>query len=47
MNVAPGQYDHGGKFGDNVKSFRIGERREERITQTIGPGSYDPDLADR
>ena len=47
VNVAPGQYDHGGKFGDGAKSFRIGEKRPERPNDGIGPGAYDPDRADR
>ena len=42
MNVAPGQYDDGMRFNSNVKSFKIGEKREERIADTMGPGSYDP-----
>ena len=46
VNVAPGQYDHGGKFGDNAKSFRIGEKRPERPSEGVGPGAYEPELAD-
>ena len=30
VNVAPGQYDDGKRFNDNVKSFRIGEKRDPR-----------------
>lgn len=28
-----------------MKSFTIGERREQRIEQTVGPGEYDIDRA--
>ena len=28
LDVAPGQYDDGIRFNSNVKSFRIGEKRE-------------------
>jgi hypothetical protein len=31
VDVAPGQYDDGIRFNSNVKSFKIGERREEKI----------------
>jgi len=46
VDVAPGQYDDGQRFNSNAKSFRIGEKREERITKTIGPGAYDYEKAD-
>ena len=46
-SVAPGQYDDGKRFNSNVKSFTIGEKRETKITQSMGPGSYDVDRADR
>ena len=46
MNVAPGQYDDGKRFNDNVKSFRIGEKRPERPNTNMGPGAYDPERAD-
>ena len=46
-SVAPGQYDDGKRFGQDTKSFRIGEKREQRIVESMGPGSYDPDRADR
>ena len=29
--AAPGQYDDGIRFNSGVKSFKIGEKREERI----------------
>ena len=46
VNVAPGQYDDGIRFNSNVKSFKISEKREERIVETMGPGAYDHERAD-
>jgi len=46
VNVAPGQYDDNQRFNSNVKSFKIGEKREERITKTLGPGEYDYEKSD-
>jgi len=46
VDVAPGQYDDGQRFNSNAKSFKIGEKREERITKTLGPGEYDHEKAD-
>ena len=46
LDVAPGQYDDGITFNSNVKGFKIGEKRETRTVETMGPGAYDPDLAD-
>ena len=46
VNVAPGQYDDGKRFNSNVKSFTIGEKRATRASEGMGPGAYDPDLAD-
>ena len=31
VNVAPGQYDDGVRFNSNVKAFKIGEKRLEKI----------------
>ena len=45
VDVAPGQYDDGKRWNSNVKSFRIGEKREERIEMTAGPGQYDAERA--
>lgn len=47
INVAPGQYDDGQRFNSNVKGFKIAEKREAKTVETMGPGAYDPDLADR
>ena len=44
--AAPGQYDDGIRFNSNVKSFKIGEKRETRIEQTAGPGTYSPERAE-
>jgi len=46
IDVAPGQYDDGIKFNSNVKSFRIGEKRAEKMTESMGPGAYSPERAD-
>ena len=46
VDVAPGQYDDGIRFNSNAKSFTIGEKRNERVVETMGPGSYDPDRSD-
>ncbi len=45
-DAAPGQYDDGKRFNSDVKSFRIGEKREEKIVKTMGPGAYDHERAD-
>ena len=46
INVAPGQYDDGIRFNSNVKGFKIGEKREEKITISAGPGTYSPERAE-
>ena len=45
-NIGPGQYNDGKRFGSETKSFRIGEKRAERIQETMGPGAYSPERAD-
>ena len=45
-NTAPGQYDDGRTFGYDTKTFTIGEKRETKTVETIGPGNYSPDRAD-
>ena len=37
-DVSPGQYEVGKAFGSEAKSFRIGEKREQKIETTVGPG---------
>ena len=45
--MGPGQYDSTGKnFGNDTKSFRIGEKRDKRIDETAGPGTYEPTRAE-
>ena len=45
-NVGPGQYDDRNyEFGSKAKGFTIGEKRETRTVETMGPGSYDVDRA--
>jgi len=46
MDVSPGQYDDGIRFDSNVKTFKIGEKREDRMARTAGPGEYSPERAD-
>ncbi len=46
VDVAPGQYDDGIRFNSNVKSFRIGEKRAEKMVESMGPGTYSPERAD-
>jgi len=44
--VAPGQYESDLKFAQSTKSFVIAEKRETRVTETMGPGSYSPERGD-
>ena len=44
--MAPGQYDDGKRWNDNVKSFKIGEKRAEKPREGMGPGTYSPERAD-
>ena len=46
VDVAPGQYDDGRDFGKDTKGFKIPEKRDQRIPETMGPGAYDPDRAE-
>ena len=34
------------KFGHDVNGFRIGEKREQGIPRTAGPGEYNHEMAD-
>ena len=45
-NNGPGQYNHERSFGQDVKSYKIGEKRPARHQEGMGPGAYDPDRAD-
>lgn len=45
--TSPGQYDNGKKFGDDAKSFKIGEKRPEKPNDNVGPGHYSPERAER
>jgi len=38
VNVSPGQYDNSYNLGNDTKSFRIGEKRETRVADSLGPG---------
>ena len=46
MDVAPGQYDDGIRFNSNSKSFKIGEKRTEKVRESMGPGTYSPERAE-
>ena len=46
VNVAPGQYNDGIRFNSNVKSFKIGQKREQTVEHTVGPGYYEPNKAE-
>ena len=45
-NLGPGAYEGDKKFGEDSKTFTIGEKRYEKVVETMGPGLYDPDRAD-
>ena len=45
-DVAPGSYDDGIRFNSNTKSFTIGEKRTERVVESMGPGTYSPERGD-
>ena len=34
------------KFGYDVKSFKIGEKRPKKVGEGIGPGQYSPERAE-
>jgi hypothetical protein len=44
--VSPGQYDDGKDFLSDVKGFKIGEKRPQKLDDSVGPGRYNPDKAD-
>ena len=46
VDVAPGQYDDGVRFNSNSKAFKIGEKRPDKVSEGMGPGSYAPERAD-
>ena len=45
-DVGPGQYDDGKRFGSETRTFTIGEKRAERVVETMGPGAYSPERGD-
>ena len=46
-DTGPGQYNESKQFGSDVKSFKIGQRLDDKIVETTaGPGDYDADRAD-
>jgi hypothetical protein len=34
------------KFGDDAKTFTIGEKRPEKFNDNVGPGHYNPERAE-
>ena len=47
VDVGPGQYDGFKQFGEETKTFTIGEKREGKIVETtIGPGQYSPERSE-
>jgi hypothetical protein len=40
----PGSYDFGKKFGEDVKTFEFGQRRESPVAENPGPGDYEPKM---
>ena len=45
--IGPGQYAYEKQFGEETKTFRIGERRTEKAVETTaGPGDYDLERGD-
>ena len=46
-NIGPGQYDDRNyEIGSKTKSFTIGEKRTERVVESMGPGAYSPERGD-
>ena len=45
--AGPGQYDDGVRFNSGSKSFRIGEKRAEIVKESMGPGAYEPERAEK
>ena len=47
VDVAPGQYDDRSyEISRSSKKFTIGEKRAERVVETMGPGAYSPERAE-
>ena len=45
-NIGPGQYDDSKDFGKVIKSIKIGEKRQEKIVETMDPDQYSPERGD-
>ena len=46
-NVGPGQYDDRNyEMSKSSKGFKIGEKRAERVVESMGPGAYSPERGD-
>lgn len=46
-DIGPGHYESQYEFGSDTKKITIGERRPEKERESIGPGLYDVESADR
>jgi len=44
--AGPGAYDDGKRFDTGVKTFTIGGKKDHRIDPSVGPGEYEPELAE-
>ena len=40
--MGPGSYESPRKFGDNVTTYSMGQKREQAIGVSPGPGTYEP-----
>ena len=46
VDVGPGQYDGFKQFGEETKTFTIGEKREDKVIESVGPGQYSPERSE-
>ena len=46
VNLGPGQYESGLKFGSDSKTFTMGEKREFKVVESVGPGQYEIERAE-
>ena len=45
-SLGPGEYASNGKFGNDAKTFKFGEKRPEKSNDNVGPGHYSPERAE-
>ena len=46
VNLGPGHYESDLKFAKDTKTFTIGEKREFKVTESVGPGQYEIERAE-